>query len=340
MVITDCWLLYGEITKRVILKVGGAVLKRRLFLLVVAVITFTCLLTGCKKKETISTVSLRTWQDSKGNTVQVVEKPQRIVSMMLDADETIMELVPASRIAALTYLSDDPGISHIYDRSKQVKGRMKGQSAEQILSLKPDLVLIPDFWSPAVLQTLRDMKIPVYVYKTPYTLSAIRETIKEIARVVGEPEKGKELIQTFDNRLKQLQVRIEPIRNQPAKKVIAITGAGAYGARGSLYDDMCGFLHINNCQRDLKLDKGTMLPKELIVQANPDLIIVPSWNSPGMQNTQNVQEVLEDPSLKGVTAVRTRSVKALPGQVLYCINHHVADSMETLAKAVYPDLFK
>lgn len=46
-----------------------------------------------------------------------------------------------------------------------------------------------------------------------------------------------------------------------------------------------------------------MLPKELIVQANPDLIIVPSWNSPGMQNTQNVQEVLEDPSLKGVTAV-------------------------------------
>ena len=315
--------------------------KTALFAVLIAVVI--CIAGGCGSSATSDKTagnSIRTLTDSKGNTVKVSEKPQRIVSMMLDADEILMDLVSPSRIAALTYLSDDPGISHISERSKQIKNRIKGQNAEQILALKPDLVLIPDFWSPTVLQTLRDMKIPVYVYKTPYTIEAVKSTMKEIAGVVGETQRGNELNRELEKRLAKLQDKLVKIQSLPPRKVIAITGAGAYGTKGSLYDDMCSFLHINNCQRDLKLDKSTMIPKELIVQANPDIIIVPSWNSPGMHKVQEIKELLEDPSLKSVNAVKTKNIKAIPGQSLYCINHYIADSMELLAKTVYPEHFK
>ena len=318
-------------------------MHRKLLVFFTAVLMLFCVIyiSACGKNSDSNTgAELRTLTDSKGNTVKIVKKPQRIVSMMLDADEILMDLVAPSRIAALTYLSDDPGISHISDKSKQVANRIKGQNAEQILALKPDLVLIPDFWSPVVLQTLRDMKIPVYVYKTPYTIMAVKSTVKEIADVVGEPRKGEEINRSLDERLNRLQKKVISIKSVPLRKVIAVTGAGAYGTKGSLYDDMCTFLHINNCQRDLKLDKNSMIPKELIVQANPDIIIIPSWESPGMHKVQGTQELLQDPSLKSVTAVKNKNIVAIPGQSLYCINHYIADSMEILAKTVYPELFK
>ena len=124
-------------------------------------------------------------------------KPQRIVSLTLGTDEILMDIVAPERIAALTYLSDDSGISHISERSIQVKNKIKGNSAEAILALKPDLVLIADWWGLNILDTLREMGINVYVYKTPYTVADVKKTIREVAFIVGEAERGETVIRTL-----------------------------------------------------------------------------------------------------------------------------------------------
>ena len=51
------------------------------------------------------------------------------------------------------------------------------------MALHPDLILIPDFVKPEVIQSLRDMNLQVYVYKTPKSMDDVRQCI----RFLGEP---------------------------------------------------------------------------------------------------------------------------------------------------------
>lgn len=138
-------------------------MKARMSFLLVVFSIFTFLASGCssitqaEKEKTVS------FKDSTGRIVNVKAKPQRIVSLTLGTDEILLDLVEPERIAALTYLADDSGISFVTGKSGQVKSKIRSNSAEEILALKPDLVLIADWWGLDMLQTLRDMDIPVYV---------------------------------------------------------------------------------------------------------------------------------------------------------------------------------
>ena len=112
--------------------------------------------------------------DSQGHKLYFKEKPQRIISMSISTDEILIDLVPSSRIAAFSRLVDDPGISNIVERAQSVGSRVDGQSSEAIMALHPDLILIPDFIKPEVIQSLRDMNLQVYVYKTPKSFEDVR----------------------------------------------------------------------------------------------------------------------------------------------------------------------
>ena len=82
------------------------------------------------------------------------------------------------------------------------------------------------------------------------------------------------------------------------------------------------------------------ISKEIIIKENPDVIIVPGWDAPGMLKVQSIKEILEDESLQTVKAVKNKNVQQVPGKCLYCVSPYVADSIEILAKAVYPEVFK
>lgn len=188
---------------------------KKLGIFILSLIFICITLSGCQslvddKKMSVS--KKHTVTDSVGNKVTLPVKPQRIVSLTLGTDEILMDIVAPERIAALTYLSDDSGISHISERSIQVKNKIKGNSAEAILALKPDLVLIADWWGLNILDTLREMGINVYVYKTPYTVADVKKTIREVAFIVGEAERGETVIRDFDTRIQDTDCAGESFR--------------------------------------------------------------------------------------------------------------------------------
>ena len=143
--------------------------------------------------------------DSQGHTLRFKEKPQRIISMSISTDEILIDLVPSSRIAAFSRLVDDPGISNIVERAQSVGSRVDGQSSEAIMALHPDLILIPDFVKPEVIQSLRDMNLQVYVYKTPKSFEDVRQCIRFLGEAVGEKERGEMMVTAMDKHLKKVQ---------------------------------------------------------------------------------------------------------------------------------------
>ena len=83
------------------------------------------LLAGCGPQEKNTSGSgkvLYTVTDATGTKLSFSEKPQRIVSLNVSADEILLDMVDSKRLAALSLLADDPGICSAGDKVKSVKG--------------------------------------------------------------------------------------------------------------------------------------------------------------------------------------------------------------------------
>ena len=88
---------------------------------------------GCKTEKSFSNKNMTTKNqsnytitDDTGVTLQFTEKPKRIVSYSISTDEILMALVEPERIAALSRLVDDPGVSSIVKEAKQILNRVQG----------------------------------------------------------------------------------------------------------------------------------------------------------------------------------------------------------------------
>lgn len=169
--------------------------------------------------------------DSQGHKLYFKEKPQRIISMSISTDEILIDLVPSSRIAAFSRLVDDPGISNIVERAQSVGSRVDGQSSEAIMALHPDLILIPDFVKPEVIQSLRDMNLQVYVYKTPKSMDDVRQCIRFLGEAVGEKERGEMMVTAMDEHLKKVQDKIGKIPKEKQKRIVFMRSNGDYTVR-------------------------------------------------------------------------------------------------------------
>lgn len=146
--------------------------------------------------------------DVTGTVIEFSEKPKRIVSMGIGSDEILLELVEPERIAALTYLSDDAGISSVSVKAQVIKGRVQRNNLEAILSYAPDLVVVPDWDGIDFVGQLRSAGIKVYVHKTPNTMQEIKANIAELAAAVGEDEQGYLLQQQMDERLSAIWSKV------------------------------------------------------------------------------------------------------------------------------------
>lgn len=313
---------------------------KKIILSLLCVILTCCLCVGCGNDKMAGN-GTRVMKDCKGFEVKVPERPQRIVSFSIGCDEVLLDLVEPERIASVSNLCDDAGISHVVEKSKAVKERIKGvPSVEIILALKPDLVILGDWWSPDCIQTIRDMGISVYTYKTPYTVEDVKKSIREIADVVGEKQRGEEMIRTYDAKLAKAEAVVKAADIKQKRKIVVMSGHGVIGTKGSLFADICRYAQVDNCMEQLVTGQNTTVSKEFIVQSNPDVIIMPGWNGAPTHTLETEKELLSDKSLQSVKAIQNKKLVTLAGQDMYCISQYVADSVLAIDKLVYPEYFK
>src|SRR5262245_34649449 len=72
--------------------------------------------------------------------------PQRIMSLKVCTDELLLDLVPASRIASVTFLSREAAGLKFWPQAASIP--INHGSAEEILAARPDLILTDLFMAP------------------------------------------------------------------------------------------------------------------------------------------------------------------------------------------------
>ena len=302
---------------------------------------------GCKNENSnptsanaIKTQSSYTVTDDTGVTLQFTEKPKRIVSYSISTDEILMALVEPERIAALSRLVDDPGVSSIVKEAKQIPNRVQGQSVEGVLAFKPDLVIIPDFHPPEMLQSARELGLKVYIYKTPSNVEGVKRSIRQLAALTGEKEKGEEVIAKMDAKINEVQQRIATIPKDKRKRVIQLRSEGAFYAPDNSFGDVCRYAGVSDATMGLHYPSAMEITQEKIVELNPDIIFVPDWDYDGKHEIFGEQQkIMNNPSYQGMKAVQEGRVYRISGALVLTVSQYIADAIEEVAGMSYPELF-
>ena len=316
-------------------------------LLYVGMILMLIILTGCNNEKKDSSVQNSknelfsyTVTDDTGLTLRFTEKPKRIVSYSISTDEILMALVKPERIAALSRLVDDPGVSSIVEEAKQVPNRVQGNSMENVLTFKPDLVIIPDFHPPEMLQSARELGLKVYIYKTPSDIKGVKRSIRQIAALTGEKEKGEAVIAKMEEQIKQVQQRLADIPASERKRVIQLRSEGAFYAPDNSFGDVCRHAGVSDATLELNYPSAMEITQEKVVELNPDIIFVPDWDYDGKHNSDGEkQKILHNPSYRGMKAVQQGKVYTISGALVLTVSQYIADAVEEVAKMSYPEVF-
>lgn len=277
--------------------------------------------------------------DGKGNVLKLPHKPQRIVSLSISTDEILLGLVPTTRIAALTYLADDGGLSNVTEQAKAVPAKIRA-NAEAVIALQPDLVIVPDWQPVEFVQTVRDAGFPVYIYTWPNSIEEIKSVILAIARAVGEPEAGAKLVADMDNTLAEVGARVRSIPDSQRPVVVRFSLMGGSDGTGTTFDDICRYAGVKNGAALAGLGKNEILSKEQLVKVNPDILLMPTWDYTGKTDmAQFAADIRNDPALQSVQAIRRQQLVSIPERYLVCTSQYIVWGVKDLASYAYPQYF-
>ena len=310
--------------------------------LIALLILISICLTGCLNnggntaQQTAYTVT-----DAKGTQVNIPAKPKRILTLSLGTDEIMLGLVEPERMVAVNSLLDDPTTSSMVQLGKKVSKKVDYPTAEEIFSLQPDLVIIPDWGDLARVDVLRDLGIPVVVCKGPRNLADIKETITLLAQAAGEPERGEKLLQKMDEKLADISAKVAEISEKDRRSVVLISLMKNYGGIGCTFDEACKLAGVTNGLATVGLKSGEVLTKEKLVESDPDILFLPSYNDHGNLDIDRIKnEYVNDPSLQGMKAIKNGQLVEPDEGYIYNCSQDFVFAVQEIAYRVYGDKFK
>lgn len=304
---------------------------------ILVILVMLLLPTGCKQNKENAETSTHgyTVTDAQGVTLHFDAKPQRIVSLSISTDEILLDLVDSKRIVALSKLADDPGISNIAKQAQNIQGRATGESAELILALNPDVLLVPDFTKAETIQALRDMQLKVYVYKTPHDITSVRKCISNLGMVVGENERAQKLIDKMDKHLQEISQAI----GQPSQEKSVIfmrDNGGAYYSPQSSFNEICRYAKVRNALTGLHYDKPMDISQEEVIRLNPDAFLLSDWNYDGKHDANIAKKaLLDNPSYQSTKAIQNKEIYILPSAHLLAVSQYTVEAVADLARVAY-----
>ncbi len=245
--------------------------------------------------------------------------PRRIVSLNLCTDQLLVELVAPERIAGVSVLGSDRSLSAsaaALDAFPKLSG-----SAEEVLALKPDLVIAGEYTTGATVDLLRRLGQKVLIVPLATDFEGMRQTLRLIAGAVGETARGEAIIADFDARLRSARSTVPSRPTAIAYQVNSLVSGPQ-----SLLDAALEAAGYRNMARDLKLGPAGRLPLEQLVATPPDLVVLA--NAPSDFQTV-LADNLRHPALADL--LRRRPNVHLPMPYWMCATPKLADAVEILA---------
>ena len=249
-----------------------------------------------------------------GQLLTLPAKPERIVSLVLAADDVLLEIVEPSRVLALSSMSTDPRYSLSAAAAAQL-GRTVPSHAEPVLALRPDLVFAAGYTTAETLERLQSAGAPVLRLSQYDSLDEIRANIRLIGRAVGESEKAERLVERLDEDLETARARMpsSPVR------VLGWWSGSVLGSE-TLFDDVLSQLGAVNVAAEAGLRGWPRVSLESIVAWRPDVVLL---DAEAGSEAAMVERLSAEPVIARSGLVERGAIVAVPSATVSSVSHHV-----------------
>lgn len=191
-----------------------------------------------------------------------------IVSMNPCADATLLELVPPSRIAAISHYSQRADSTSIpLDVARRFRGN--NGTAEEVIGMRPDLVIASSFTPPSTREAFARARLRVLYLDIPPSIADSKAQVTELAETVGAPAKGAALNARID-----AAVAAARWRGPKAPALLWIGGNLVTGGK-TLLDDLMTSAGFSNQAAHYGLTHTGHLPMERVIAEPPKVMLAP-----------------------------------------------------------------
>jgi iron complex transport system substrate-binding protein len=258
--------------------------------------------------------------------VSALEKPKRVASLNLTADEVLVEILPPERLVGVTAFADEKGTSNVVGRVPASVTRFPKADLERLLSLKPDLVVVSEYTDADFQRLLETSGLRVHRMSGLRSLAGFGAAILDLGRAVGEESAARALVARYEARLQDLARRLQ---GAPRPRVLYWAGgmtAGGDTAIGALIEGA----GARNAGAELGLTGIVPVGAERAFVADPDYLLVgEGWES--------AQALRAHPLLSKLRAVKEGRILQIPTEKLVALSHHAAEACWMLAAQLHPD---
>lgn len=248
-----------------------------------------------------------------------MSKPQRIVSTNVCADQLALALVDRARILSVSRMATEGEISNLADEARGI--RINNARAEEIVELKPDLILGDIYTGKGANRLAATIGVPVHIVGYASSLEDVRKVIREAAVALGEQQRGEELIAGMNARI----ARAKATTTAPVTTLVYEPNGLTSGA-GTLTNDILNAAGLTNIAPKLTGQAYATVALETVVAAAPQLLVID--DSYG-RTASRAQSILRHPAfraLKGKTALYQ-----IPSRLWLCPGPWVGEAVERLS---------
>ncbi|MDN5293077.1 MAG: cobalamin transport system substrate-binding protein [Eubacteriales bacterium] len=318
-------------------------MKGRKSLVLAAVLVFTVaalLFAGCSfsgggsktSKETAEKVTYPlTLKDASGREVKIEKEPARIVSLTPSNTEIIFALGLGDKLVGVTKWDKYPPEV----KNKKVVGDLN-PSAEKVMELNPDLVVASPSLNKNAVEALRQAGVTVLTVEAN-TMADVNDSIMLIAKATNRVEEGKKLIAKIDAKIKEITEKVAKVKKEERPRVFIEVGSEPLFTAGKntyLHDlvEKAGGINVA-----ADVNSWAQYSEEKVVEKNPDVIIA----TEGYYIPDLKEKIKARPGWQNIKAVKeNRIVTDIDPDLINHPGPRVAEALEAVAKALYPQLFQ
>ena len=222
----------------------------------------------------------------------VSARPQKIVSLNLCADQYLLALADRDQIAGLTHNAGNPEMSAAADKARGL--RILGESAEEVIAIRPDLVIGSASRRAGLMAAIAPHDYPTLRLRSAEKYDDIVAQIREVAAAVGHPRRGEALIAAMNRELATLP------KAKPGTVAAYYQRRGFLTGTGTLVDDLMTRAGLINLAARMQRPAVSQLSIEELVAARPDYLIVESATT---RVSDQGTEMLHHPALARVPRI-------------------------------------
>lgn len=269
-------------------------------------------------------------KDDLGREIEIVKKPERLVSLSPSNTEILFALGMDSHIVGVTEYCNYPEEA----RRKPKVGGFADPDIEKIVSLNPDLVLSFGLVQIPVVKLLEKRGLKTF-WVNPHTIRDILFSIEKIGMITGSLYKAKKLKDHMEVRLRNIREGLKDIPEEKRPTIFRVMGLNPLSTVGgdSFQTDLFYVAGGRNIFSDIKRDYFE-IEETMIFERNPDIVLICGEDEKVLK-----KRLKEHVAFKNLPSVKDDRILVISCDLLCRPGPRIVDAVEKVSSYLHPERF-